>query len=279
MVKEINELKKIIYLIYECYECLIDEELEPFQNDLRKKLYKDKLKGLIEKENIFITEILNKYGSDAITDYINGLKESASKFDNVILKRILNKINFISSPDACEDKLKSVIEKEIYFLSLRILMDIIKDHPELKEKLILSIYYSYFDIENSDIEAEILANDFKIEEHPTISSDLFLSIYMPTDIHNIFKDNFLFELFKEKIKLLVILSIYTDDYDLIYYNMSFIRAIIIEASNKESFINDLKNILEDEAYSESHIYIKEILNKLDADKCIPIYISNRPKRG
>ena len=112
-----------------------------------------------------------------------------------------------------------------------------------------------------------------------ISSDILSSIYMPNDVHNIFKDSILFEIFKEKIQTLVVLALYTNDYDLIYYNVSFIRAIIIEATNKENFTNALRSILEDETYQEAHVFIKEILNKLDVDQSIPIYISNRPKRG
>ena len=51
------------------------------------------------------------------------------------------------------------------------------------------------------------------------------------------------------------------------------------ATNKENFTNALRSILEDETYQEAHVFIKEILNKLDVDQSIPIYISNRPKRG
>ena len=279
MVEEINELKKIIYLIHEYYETLIDEELETFSNPLRHQLFKDKLKDLIERENKVLNNILSKYGLDKATSYINNLKEKASKFDDVVLTRILNKINSIRPSESFIDRLKTSVEKETYLLSLAILTQIIEEHPELKDKLILSIYYSYFDVENIELEEEIIANNFEINKHPMISSDILSSIYMPNDVHNIFKDSILFEIFKEKIQTLVVLALYTNDYDLIYYNVSFIRAIIIEATNKENFTNALRSILEDETYQEAHVFIKEILNKLDVDQSIPIYISNRPKRG
>ncbi len=279
MVEEINELKKIIYLIHEYYETLIDEELETFSNPLRHQLFKDKLKDLIERENKVLNNILSKYGLDKVTSYINNLKEKASKFDDVVLTRILNKINSIRPSESFIDRLKTSVEKETYLLSLAILTQIIEEHPELKDKLILSIYYSYFDVENIELEEEIIANNFEINKHPMISSDILSSIYMPNDVHNIFKDSILFEIFKEKIQILVVLALYTNDYDLIYYNVSFIRAIIIEATNKENFTNALRSILEDETYQEAHVFIKEILNKLDVDQSIPIYISNRPKRG
>lgn len=279
MVEEINELKKIIYLIHEYYETLIDEELETFSNPLRHQLFKDKLKDLIERENKVLNNILSKYGLDKVTSYINNLKEKASKFDDVVLTRILNKINSIRPSESFIDRLKTSVEKETYLLSLAILTQIIEEHPELKDKLILSIYYSYFDVENIELEEEIIANNFEINKHPMISSDILSSIYMPNDVHNIFKDSILFEIFKEKIQTLVVLALYTNDYDLIYYNVSFIRAIVIEATNKENFTNALRSILEDETYQEAHVFIKEILNKLDVDQSIPIYISNRPKRG
>ena len=279
MVEEIHELKKIIYLIHEYYETLIDEELETFSNPLRHQLFKDKLKDLIERENKVLNNILSKYGVDKVTSYINNLKEKASKFGDVVLTRILNKINSIRPSESFIDRLKTSVEKETYLLSLAILTQIIEEHPELKDKLILSIYYSYFDVENIELEEEIIANNFEINKHPMISSDILSSIYMPNDVHNIFKDSILFEIFKEKIQTLVVLAIYTNDYDLIYYNVSFIRAIIIEATNKENFTNALRSILEDETYQEAHVFIKEILNKLDVDQSIPIYISNRPKRG
>lgn len=279
MVEEIHELKKIIYLIHEYYETLIDEELETFSNPLRHQLFKDKLKDLIERENKVLNNILSKYGLDKVTSYINNLKEKASKFDDVVLTRILNKINSIRPSESFIDRLKTSVEKETYLLSLAILTQIIEEHPELKDKLILSIYYSYFDVENIELEEEIIANNFEINKHPMISSDILSSIYMPNDVHNIFKDSILFEIFKEKIQTLVVLALYTNDYDLIYYNVSFIRAIVIEATNKENFTNALRSILEDETYQEAHVFIKEILNKLDVDQSIPIYISNRPKRG
>lgn len=279
MVEEIHELKKIIYLIHEYYETLIDEELETFSNPLRHQLFKDKLKDLIERENKVLNNILSKYGIDKVTSYINNLKEKASKFDDVVLTRILNKINSIRPSESFIDRLKTSVEKETYLLSLAILTQIIEEHPELKDKLILSIYYSYFDVENIELEEEIIANNFEINKHPMISSDILSSIYMPNDVHNIFKDSILFEIFKEKIQILVVLALYTNDYDLIYYNVSFIRAIVIEATNKENFTNALRSILEDETYQEAHVFIKEILNKLDVDQSIPIYISNRPKRG
>lgn len=279
MVEEIHELKKIIYLIHEYYETLIDEELETFSNPLRHQLFKDKLKDLIERENKVLNNILSKYGVDKVTSYINNLKEKASKFDDVVLTRILNKINSIRPSESFIDRLKTSVEKETYLLSLAILTQIIEEHPELKDKLILSIYYSYFDVENIELEEEIIANNFEINKHPMISSDILSSIYMPNDVHNIFKDSILFEIFKEKIQILVVLALYTNDYDLIYYNVSFIRAIVIEATNKENFTNALRSILEDETYQEAHVFIKEILNKLDVDQSIPIYISNRPKRG
>lgn len=279
MVEEIHELKKIIYLIHEYYETLIDEELETFSNPLRHQLFKDKLKDLIERENKVLNNILSKYGLDKVTSYINNLKEKASKFDDVVLTRILNKINSIRPSESFIDRLKTSVEKETYLLSLAILTQIIEEHPELKDKLILSIYYSYFDVENIELEEEIIANNFEINKHPMISSDILSSIYMPNDVHNIFKDSILFEIFKEKIQILVVLALYTNDYDLIYYNVSFIRAIVIEATNKENFTNALRSILEDETYQEAHVFIKEILNKLDVDQSIPIYISNRPKRG
>ena len=279
MVEEINELKKIIYLIHEYYETLIDEELETFSNPLRHQLFKDKLKDLIERENKVLNNILSKYGLDKVTSYINNLKEKASKFDDVVLTRILNKINSIRPSESFIDRLKTSVEKETYLLSLAILTQIIEEHPELKDKLILSIYYSYFDVENIELEEEIIANNFEINKHPMISSDILSSVYMPNDVHNIFKDSILFEIFKEKIQTLVVLALYTNDYDLIYYNVSFIRAIVIEATNKENFTNALRSILEDETYQEAHVFIKEILNKLDVDQSIPIYISNRPKRG
>ena len=279
MVEEIHELKKIIYLIHEYYETLIDEELETSSNPLRHQLFKDKLKDLIERENKVLNNILSKYGVDKVTNYINNLKEKASKFGDVVLTRILNKINSIRPSESFIDRLKTSVEKETYLLSLAILTQIIEEHPELKDKLILSIYYSYFDVENIELEEEIIANNFEINKHPMISSDILSSIYMPNDVHNIFKDSILFEIFKEKIQILVVLALYTNDYDLIYYNVSFIRAIIIEATNKENFTNALRSILEDETYQEAHVFIKEILNKLDVDQSIPIYISNRPKRG
>lgn len=279
MVEEIHELKKIIYLIHEYYETLIDEELETFSNPLRHQLFKDKLKDLIERENKVLNNILSKYGLDKVTSYINNLKEKASKFDDVVLTRILNKINSIRPSESFIDRLKTSVEKETYLLSLAILTQIKEEHPELKDKLILSIYYSYFDVENIELEEEIIANNFEINKHPMISSDILSSVYMPNDVHNIFKDSILFEIFKEKIQILVVLALYTNDYDLIYYNVSFIRAIVIEATNKENFTNALRSILEDETYQEAHVFIKEILNKLDVDQSIPIYISNRPKRG
>ena len=271
MVEEIHELKKIIYLIHEYYETLIDEELETFSNPLRHQLFKDKLKDLIERENKVLNNILSKYGLDKVTSYINNLKEKASKFDDVVLTRILNKINSIRPSESFIDRLKTSVEKETYLLSLAILTQIIEEHPELKDKLILSIYYSYFDVENIELEEEIIANNFEINKHPMISSDILSSIYMPNDVHNIFKDSILFEIFKEKIQILVVLALYTNDYDLIYYNVSFIRAIVIEATNKENFTNALRSILEDETYQEAHVFIKEILNKLDVDQSIPIY--------
>ena len=222
---------------------------------------------------------MSKYGIDKVKSYINNLKKKASKFGDVVLTRILNKINSIRPSESFIDRLKTSVEKETYLLSLAILTQIIEEHPELKDKLILSIYYSYFDVENIELEEEIIANNFEINKHPMISSDILSSIYMPNDVHNIFKDSILFEIFKEKIQTLVVLAIYTNDYDLIYYNVSFIRAIIIEATNKENFTNALRSILEDETYQEAHVFIKEILNKLDVDQSIPIYISNRPKRG
>ena len=275
MVEEIHELKKIIYLIHEYYETLIDEELETFSNPLRHQLFKDKLKDLIERENKVLNNILSKYGLDKVTSYINNLKEKASKFDDVVLTRILNKINSIRPSESFIDRLKTSVEKETYLLSLAILTQIIEEHPELKDKLILSIYYSYFDIKDIELEEEIMANNYEINEHPMIASDILFSLYIPNDINNIYKDSILFELFKEKIQVLVVLALYTFDYDLIYYNMSFIRAIIIQVTNKDNFINALKSILEDETYHESHTFINEILNKLELDQRIPIYVRTR----
>ena len=227
MFEDIIELKKIIYLIHEYYEILIDEELEIFKNSLRYQLFKDKLKDLIETENKVLKNILSKYGVNEVISYVNDLKKQASKFDDVILARILNKIDSMNQSKSFDYTLKASVEKETYLLSLAILTETIKEHPELKDKLILSIYYSYFDIKDIELEEEIMANNYEINEHPMIASDILFSLYIPNDINNIYKDSILFELFKEKIQVLVVLALYTFDYDLIYYNMSFIRAIII----------------------------------------------------
>ncbi len=275
MFEDIIELKKIIYLIHEYYEILIDEELEIFKNSLRYQLFKDKLKDLIETENKVLKNILSKYGVNEVISYVNDLKKQASKFDDVILARILNKIDSMNQSKSFDYTLKASVEKETYLLSLAILTETIKEHPELKNKLILSIYYSYFDIKDIELEEEIMANNYEINEHPMIASDILFSLYIPNDINNIYKDSILFELFKEKIQVLVVLALYTFDYDLIYYNMSFIRAIIIQVTNKDNFINALKSILEDETYHESHTFINEILNKLELDQRIPIYVRTR----
>lgn len=202
MVEEIHELKKIIYLIHEYYETLIDEELETFSNPLRHQLFKDKLKDLIERENKVLNNILSKYGLDKVTSYINNLKEKASKFDDVVLTRILNKINSIRPSESFIDRLKTSVEKETYLLSLAILTQIIEEHPELKDKLILSIYYSYFDVENIELEEEIIANNFEINKHPMISSDILSSVYMPMMFITFLKIVFYLKFLKKKFKYL-----------------------------------------------------------------------------
>lgn len=280
MVEDINKLKRISKLIKEYYECLIDEELEIPKNTLRIELYKSRLKTTINEENKVLDNILKEYSIDIVRDYLTKEKESANELDELIIERLLNKINSITSKVLYKEELISTIGKETYFLSLAILEDIIKDHPELKAKLIVSIYQSYFTSKTIEIEEEIIANNFSINEHPAITTDTLAEFYrVPIGIHDDKKDVVLYIFFEKGIKVLNILTKYTRDYDLIYIVISYIRALILQASDKEIFIMVINDILNLEKYKPIHKYLAEILKKLEEDRQIPIYINVEVQNG
>ena len=280
MVEDINKLKRISKLIKEYYECLIDEELEMPKNTLRIELYKSRLKTTINEENKVLDNILKEYSIDKVRDYLTKEKESANELDELIIERLLNKINSITSKVLYKEELISTIGKETYFLSLTILEDIIKDHPELKDKLIVSIYKSYFTSKTIEIEEEIIANNFSINEHPAITTDTLAEFYrVPIGIHDDKKDVVLYIFFEKGIKVLNVLTKYTRDYDLIYIVISYIRALILQASDKEIFIMVINDILNLEKYKPIHKYLAEILKKLEEDRQIPIYINVEVQNG
>ena len=280
MVEDINKLKSITKLIKEYYECLIDEELEIPKNTLRIELYKSRLKTTINEENKVLDNILKEYSIDIVRDYLTKEKESANELDELIIERLLNKINSITSKVLYKEELISTIGKETYFLSLAILEDIIKDHPELKAKLIVSIYQSYFTSKTIEIEEEIIANNFSINEHPAITTDTLAEFYrVPIGIHDDKKDVVLYIFFEKGIKVLKVLAKYTRDYDLIYIVISYIRALILQASDKEIFIMVINDILNLEKYKPIHKYLAEILKKLEEDRQIPIYINVEVQNG
>lgn len=280
MVEDINKLKRISKLIKEYYECLIDEELEIPKNTLRIELYKSRLKTTINEENKVLDNILKEYSIDKVRDYLTKEKESANELDELIIERLLNKINSITSKVLYKEELISTIGKETYFLSLAILEDIIKDHPELKDKLIVSIYKSYFTSKTIEIEEEIIANNFSINEHPAITTDTLAEFYrVPIGIHDDKKDVVLYIFFEKGIKVLNVLTKYTRDYDLIYIVISYIRALILQASDKEIFIMVINDILNLEKYKPIHKYLAEILKKLEEDRQIPIYINVEVQNG
>ncbi len=280
MVEDINKLKRISKLIKEYYECLIDEELEIPKNTLRIELYKSRLKTTINEENKVLDNILKEYSIDKVRDYLTKEKESANELDELIIERLLNKINSITSKVLYKEELISTIGKETYFLSLAILEDIIKDHPELKDKLIVSIYQSYFTSKTIEIEEEIIANNFSINEHPAITTDTLADFYrVPIGIHDDKKDVVLYIFFEKGIKVLNVLTKYTRDYDLIYIVISYIRALILQASDKEIFIMVINDILNLEKYKPIHKYLAEILKKLEEDRQIPIYINVEVQNG
>ena len=273
MVEDINKLKRISKLIKEYYECLIDEELEI-------ELYKSRLKTTINEENKVLDNILKEYSIDKVRDYLTKEKESANELDELIIERLLNKINSITSKVLYKEELISTIGKETYFLSLAILEDIIKDHPELKDKLIVSIYKSYFTSKTIEIEEEIIANNFSINEHPAITTDTLAEFYrVPIGIHDDKKDVVLYIFFEKGIKVLNVLTKYTRDYDLIYIVISYIRALILQASDKEIFIMVINDILNLEKYKPIHKYLFEILKKMEEDRQIPIYINVEVQNG
>lgn len=280
MVEDIKKLKSISKLIKEYYECLIDEELEIPKNTLRIELYKSRLKTTINEENKVLDNILKEYSIDIVRDYLTKEKESANELDELIIERLLNKINSITSKVLYKEELISTIGKETYFLSLAILEDIIKDHPELKDKLIVSIYKSYFTSKTIEIEEEIIANNFSINEHPAITTDTLAEFYrVPIGIHDDKKDVVLYIFFEKGIKVLNVLTKYTRDYDLIYIVISYIRALILQASDKEIFIMVINDILNLEKYKPIHKYLAEILKKLEEDRQIPIYINVEVQNG
>lgn len=280
MVEDINKLKRISKLIKEYYECLIDEELEIPKNTLRIELYKSRLKTTINEENKVLDNILKEYSIDKVRDYLTKEKESANELDELIIERLLNKINSITSKVLYKEELISTIGKETYFLSLTILEDIIKDHPELKDKLIVSIYKSYFTSKTIEIEEEIIANNFSINEHPAITTDTLAEFYrVPIGIHDDKKDVVLYIFFEKGIKVLNVLAKYTRDYDLIYIVISYIRALILQASDKEIFIMVINDILNLEKYKPIHKYLFEILKKMEEDRQIPIYINVEVQNG
>ncbi len=280
MVEDINKLKSISKLIKEYYECLIDEELEMPKNTLRIELYKSRLKTTINEENKVLDNILKEYSIDKVRDYLTKEKESANELDELIIERLLNKINSITSKVLYKEELISTIGKETYFLSLTILEDIIKDHPELKDKLIVSIYKSYFTSKTIEIEEEIIANNFSINEHPAITTDTLAEFYrVPIGIHDDKKDVVLYIFFEKGIKVLNVLTKYTRDYDLIYIVISYIRALILQASDKEIFIMVINDILNLEKYKPIHKYLFEILKKMEEDRQIPIYINVEVQNG
>lgn len=280
MVEDINKLKRISKLIKEYYECLIDEELEIPKNTLRIELYKSRLKTTINEENKVLDNILKEYSIDKVRDYLTKEKESANELDELIIERLLNKINSITSKVLYKEELISTIGKETYFLSLAILEDIIKDHPELKDKLIVSIYKSYFTSKTIEIEEEIIANNFSINEHPAITTDTLAEFYrVPIGIHDDKKDVVLYIFFEKGIKVLNVLTKYTRDYDLIYIVISYIRALILQASDKEIFIMVINDILNLEKYKPIHKYLFEILKKMEEDRQIPIYINVEVQNG
>lgn len=280
MVEDINKLKRISKLIKEYYECLIDEELEIPKNTLRIELYKSRLKTTINEENKVLDNILKEYSIDKVRDYLTKEKESANELDELIIERLLNKINSITSKVLYKEELISTIGKETYFLSLAILEDIIKDHPELKDKLIVSIYKSYFTSKTIEIEEEIIANNFSINEHPAITTDTLAEFYrVPIGIHDDKKDVVLYIFFEKGIKVLNVLTKYTRDYDLIYIVISYIRALILQASDKEIFIMAINDLLADDTYKPIHKYLSEILKKLEEDRQIPIYINVEVQNG
>ncbi len=280
MVEDINKLKRISKLIKEYYECLIDEELEIPKNTLRIELYKSRLKTTINEENKVLDNILKEYSIDKVRDYLTKEKESANELDELIIERLLNKINSITSKVLYKEELISTIGKETYFLSLAILEDIIKDHPELKDKLIVSIYKSYFTSKTIEIEEEIIANNFSINEHPAITTDTLAEFYrVPIGIHDDKKDVVLYIFFEKGIKVLNVLTKYTRDYDLIYIVISYIRALILQARDKEIFIMAINDILNLEKYKPIHKYLAEILKKLEEDRQIPIYINVEVQNG
>lgn len=280
MVEDINKLKRISKLIKEYYECLIDEELEIPKNVLRIELYKSRLKTTINEENKVLDNILKEYSLDIVRDYLTKEKESTNELDELIIERLLNKINSITPKVLYKEELISTIGKETYFLSLAILEDIIKDHPELKAKLIVSIYKSYFTSKTIEIEEEIIANNFSINEHPAITTDTLAEFYrVPIGIHDDKKDVVLYIFFEKGIKVLKVLAKYTRDYDLIYIVISYIRALILQASDKEIFIMAINDILADDTYKPIHKYLAEILKKLEEDRQIPIYINVEVQNG
>lgn len=280
MVEDINKLKRISKLIKEYYECLIDEELEMPKNTLRIELYKSRLKTTINEENKVLDNILKEYSIDKVRDYLTKEKESANELDELIIERLLNKINSITSKVLYKEELISTIGKETYFLSLAILEDIIKDHSELKAKLIVSIYKSYFTSKTIEIEEEIIANNFSINEHPAITTDTLAEFYrVPIGIHDDKKDVVLYIFFEKGIKVLNVLTKYTRDYDLIYIVISYIRALILQARDKEIFIMVINDILNLEKYKPIHKYLFEILKKMEEDRQIPIYINVEVQNG
>ena len=79
--------------------------------------------------------------------------------------------------------------------------------------------------------------------------------------------------------VLNVLTKYTRDYDLIYIVISYIRALILQASDKEIFIMAINDLLADDTYKPIHQYLSEILKKLEEDRQIPIYINVKVQNG
>lgn len=144
-----------------------------------------------------------------------------------------------------------------------------KMHPEIASQLIVSIYYSYFNI-GKDLEAQLISNNFEINKNPIINIRLYMDLGYITNEE---KDKILFESFKEHLKILLVYITRKLDSYLIYYQISFIRAIITIADNKELFLNLLDQLLSNKNYEEAKRYIEEILANINSDKEIPIYAS------
>lgn len=268
MNKIINMLLKIGAQINEYYDDLIDLEIAGKKESGLFLEITAKIKEKTTKENALISQLLEEFNIDSIFKKIEELSKKLNPYENMLLDHLKNKLAFINSVDNKID-INATIQQDIFLISLAILDKIMKMHPEIASQLIVSIYYSYFNI-GKDLEAQLISNNFEINKNPIINIRLYMDLEYITNEE---KDKILFESFKEHLKILLVYITRKLDSYLIYYQISFIRAIITIADNKELFLNLLDQLLSNKNYEEAKRYIEEILANINSDKEIPIYAS------